>query len=113
MKSMTTESLLKRIDGHLLTEKDTLSNTFSGLYVGDLLSNVINHLNENDLFITINNNINSLAVAYKRKAQVIVYCENIEIDNEIITKANQLKIALVKSPFTAAEVIKSIILQTF
>ena len=49
----------------------------SGIYCCDLLSMALGKLKENQILVTVISNINTLAIAYQKKASCIVIAENI------------------------------------
>ena len=73
----------------------------SGVYIGDLLSHVMGRATEGDCWITIMNNINIVAVASLTEAACIVICEGILADENIIKKADDEGIIILKSDRTA------------
>ena len=70
----------------------------SGVYVGDLLSRCMSRVTEGCLWITIMSNINAVAVAALTDPAVIVFCEDVEVDEEVLTRARGNDIAIAKSP---------------
>ena len=68
-----------------------------GAYVGDLLSWVMTRLSANHAWITIMSNINAIAVASLSDASCIIFTENAEVSDDIISKAKQEGINLFKT----------------
>ena len=68
-----------------------------GAYVGDLLSWVMTRLSANYAWITIMSNINAIAVASLSDAACIIFTENAEVSDDIISKAKQEGINLFKT----------------
>lgn len=70
----------------------------SGAYVGDLLSWVIGRAKINDAFLTIMTNINVIAVAALAELSCVVFCENVEITDDVLTAAKEKNVTLLRSP---------------
>ena len=75
-----------------------------GVYSGDLLSWVMGRLNYSDAWITIMNNVNVIAVATLAEASCVILCENSEIDADVIKKAQENSINLLRTSKTAFEI---------
>lgn len=75
----------------------------TGIYCCDLLSMALGKLKENQIFITVISNINTLAVAYQKKASCIVISENIPQDNEFINTAEKFGITVFKTKLSTFE----------
>lgn len=71
----------------------------------DLLSHVMANADEGDVLITVLNNINVLGVASLLDLSLVIFSYNINVDDSIILKANELNIPLFKSNLTTAEVV--------
>ena len=59
----------------------------TGVYVGDLLSRCMSRVEEGCLWITIMSNINAVAVATLTDPACIVFCEDVDVDDDVIAKA--------------------------
>ena len=68
-----------------------------GVYVGDLLSRCMSRVTEGCLWITIMSNINAVAVAALTDPACIVFCEDVEIDEDVLERARENDIAIAKS----------------
>ena len=75
----------------------TPEREINGGYVGDLLSWVMGRAEADNVWITIMTNINVLAVASLSDVSAVVIAENAEIDPEIIKKAWEQGINLLRS----------------
>lgn len=73
----------------------------SGGYVGDLLSWVMGRAEADQVWITIMTNINILAVASLSGVSAVVVAEGSEIDAEVVTKAAEQGINLLRTPRSA------------
>lgn len=74
-----------------------------GVYIGDLLSLVMAKAKPKDIWITIQTHINIIAVATLTDLSAIIIAEGMEIDNETISKANEVNVPLLKSSLNAYE----------
>lgn len=73
------------------------------VYVGDFLSRVMSKAPEDCVWITIMNNINVAGVAVLADIPLIVFCEDVSPDSNLKLKAEEEKITLVKTSFSAFE----------
>ena len=78
-----------------------LTREWSGVYVGDLLSRCMSRVEEGCLWITIMSNINAVAVASLTDPACIVFCEDVDVDDDVIAKAQANDITIAKSPLSA------------
>ena len=69
----------------------------------DLLSMALGKLKENQILVTVISNINTLAVAYQKKASCIVIAENIPQDNEFIITAEKYGITVFRTKLSTFE----------
>ncbi len=69
----------------------------TGVYIGDLLSWVMGRANEGDAWITIMSNINIIAVASLADTACIILAEDVMPDAEIINKAQEKGINILKT----------------
>ena len=70
-----------------------------GVYIGDLLSIVMSKAKKNYAWITIQTHINIVAIAELLDLSCIIVVENMEVDNDTLDKASELKIPI----FTTSE----------
>ncbi len=75
----------------------------SGAYSGDLLSWVMGRLDYSNAWITIMNNVNVIAVAALAEASCVILTENSEVDEEVVNKARDNSINLLRTPKTTFE----------
>ena len=80
----------------------------SGGYAGDLLSWVMSRAEEGQIWVTIMTNINILAVASLSGVSAIVVAEGAEVSSEVIDKANEQEINLLRSKLSAFDIVCSI-----
>lgn len=86
----------------VITKGDN-SRDVKGCYIGDLLSWVMGKASEGDAWITIMSNINIVAVATLTEAACIILCEGVNVEEDVIRKAEAEGVAILKSPKTAYE----------
>lgn len=104
---MNVSDFVKKLDLTVLTETD-LDRPISGCYIGDLLSWVMGRATSGDIWITIMNNINIVAVASLTDCACILLCEGVNVEKDIIDKANSQDIIILQSDKTAYELAKLI-----
>jgi len=104
---MNVSDFVKKLDLAVLTETD-LDRSVNGCYIGDLLSWVMGRATSGDIWITIMNNINIVAVASLTDCACILLCEGVNVEKEIINKANSQDIIILQSDKTAYELAKLI-----
>lgn len=73
----------------------------SGGYTGDLLSWVMGRAESHMMWVTIMTNVNILAVASLRDLPAVLIAEDAEIAPEIVAKAAEQEINLLRSPKSA------------
>ena len=69
----------------------------TGVYVGDLLSRCMSRVTEGCLWITIMSNINAVAVAALTDPAVIIFAEDVEVDDDVLNRARGNDITIAKS----------------
>ncbi len=73
----------------------------TGGYTGDLLSWVMGRAESHMLWVTIMTNVNILAVASLRDLPAVLIAEGAEIAPEVVEKAAEQEITLLRSPKSA------------
>jgi hypothetical protein len=66
-------------------------------YCGDLMSDVIANAASDSIWITIQAHKNCIAVALIKDIKAIVFANNVDIDSDLIEKAREEKINLLRS----------------
>lgn len=66
-------------------------------YCGDLMSDVIANADHDSVWVTIQAHKNSIAVALIKEIKVIIFTNNVEVNRELIEKAKEEKINLLRS----------------
>ena len=89
----------------LLTNPQTLDNTFLGVYATDLLSAAIKSAQPNDLLITIISHANTIGVAMMLDLSGVIVAEDRPVSEAMLEKANEENIAILKTPLMTHQVI--------
>lgn len=75
------------------------------IFASDLLSHVMGFAKEDDILLTVLNNINVLGVASLLDFSGVIFTHNINVNESIINKANELNIPLLKTKLSTAETV--------
>ena len=94
---MKLSELIKRLDLKLLTKSDFEDREITGGYCGDLLSWVMGKAKPGNVWITIMSNVNIVAVASLTDAACILLSENMNLEREIIEKADEQDVVILRS----------------
>lgn len=100
---MTLSELAKHIGCEILTGTVNLDNDIKDGYVSDLLSDVIGNIKENSIWITIQRHINILGVAKLKDVIAIIIPRSLQLDENVIEKAKEEEIAILRDPRSAFE----------
>lgn len=100
---MTVGDLAKILNLEILTGMTNLDRTILNGYTSDLLSDVIANIQECSAWITIQRHINILGVAKLKEVPAIVVPRNLTLDPEVIGKAQEENIAILRSNLSAFE----------
>lgn len=87
----------------LINNPASLNKEMNGIFSCDLLSHVMANAKEDNVLITILNNINVLGVASLIDLSCVIFSHNTKVKDEIIKKADELDIAIIKTPLSTAE----------
>ena len=101
---MQVKDILQSEHLSLLNQQGNLKNTIKGIFACDLLSHVMGFAYENNVFITVLNNINVLGVASLIDLGCVIFSHDVEVNQDIIIKANELEIPLLSTKLTTAEI---------
>lgn len=99
---MTIAEFSKKINAQILTMPVPDAEVTGG-YCGDLLSWVMGRAEEGQIWITIMTNLNILAVATLSGISGILLSENVEIDDEVISKAEKQGINVIRTAMSTYE----------
>lgn len=89
----------------IINNNGNLNNNINGLFACDLLSHTMGFASEDNIYITVLNNINVLGVASLLEFSCVIFSHNIEVNEAVIAKADELEIPLLKTSLTTAEII--------
>lgn len=101
---MTLEEIVKELGLEALTGEINLNREVKSGYVSDLLSDVIANIEQDSLWITIQRHINILGVAKLKDVAAIIIPNNLSVDEEVIKKAKEEDIAILRDKRTAFEI---------
>lgn len=101
---MLVKDILNDPNFTLINQSD-INNNINNVFACDLLSHAMGFAAENDLLITVLNNVNVLGVASLLDFSGVVFSHNINVNDAIIKKANELNIPLLKTKLTTAEAV--------
>jgi hypothetical protein len=93
----------KHLGCEILTDDVNLDKDIKDGYVSDLLSDVIGNIKENSIWITIQRHINILGVAKLKDVIAIIIPRSLQLDENVITKAKEEGIAILRDPRSAFE----------
>jgi len=100
---MKVSELINKLNPEILTSSDFQDRDVTGCYIGDLLSWVMGKAKQGDAWITIMNNINIVAVAELTDVSCIIISEGLSVGEDIIKKADEEGIIILKSDKTSYE----------
>lgn len=106
---MTVKDICEKLGLQVLTEGFPLNQEIEGAYICDLLSWVMGHAQKGDAWITIQSHTNIIAVASLLELSCIIICEDAEVEEETITKANEEEIHLLSSSKSAFSLAKALV----
>ena len=89
----------------LLTNQITLENSFQGIYQTDLLSAAIKSAKPNQGLITLISHVNTVALAMMIELPLIIIAEQRNVTAEMIEKANEEGICILRTQFKSYEVV--------
>lgn len=101
---MTLRELVNGLGFEVLTGEVAFDRSVEHGYTSDLLSDVIANVQENAVWITIQRHINILGVAKLKDVTAIVIPRNLQVEDNVIEKAKQEGIALLRDSRSAFEI---------
>jgi predicted transcriptional regulator len=101
---MKLAELVDSLSLEVLTARTRLDRDVTNGYVSDLLSDVIANVEEGSVWITIQRHINILGVAKLKDVAAIIISRGLQVDPEVIDKANQEDITILRSKGSSFEV---------
>lgn len=102
---MTVGDLARLLRLEILTDNVNLDREVTTGYVSDLLSDVIANAPEDAVWITVQRHINILGVAKLKDISAIVIPRNLKLENDVLEKARNEKIAILRDRRSAFEIV--------
>lgn len=100
---MTVHQLIEKLGLEVLNLEDG-ERKVTGGYTGDLLSWVMGHARRGEMWVTIMTNINVIAVAALVDTSCVILAENVEISDDVVSKASEHGINLLRSKKSAYDI---------
>jgi predicted transcriptional regulator len=101
---MKLAQLVESLGLEVLTADRSLERDVTTGYVSDLLSDVIANVEEGAVWITIQRHINVLGVAKLKDVAAIIVARGLQVDPEVIEKANQEDVPVLRSRLSSFEI---------
>ncbi|MBP8625508.1 MAG: hypothetical protein KBI10_02280 [Syntrophorhabdales bacterium] len=101
---MTLKELVNSLGFEVLTGDINMKRRVNSGYVSDLLSDVIANIEPDSVWITIQRHINILGVAKLKDVIAIIIPRNLQIDKEVVDKAIEENIAILRDSRSAFEI---------
>ena len=100
---MNVRELAEKLNLSVLTGDAGIDRQIDGCYIGDLLSWVMSKAKAGNVWLTIMSNINTVAVCTLTDAACIVLCEDVTAEDDVIARAIEQDIPILKSSLAAYE----------
>ncbi|MFZ5352967.1 MAG: DRTGG domain-containing protein [Bacillota bacterium] len=94
---MLLRDICEKLDLKVLAGSTAMDNEIEGVYICDLLSWVMAHAKKNDAWITVMTHSNIIAVASLLELGCIIVPEDIEVEADSLTKADEEGIPVLSS----------------
>ncbi|MCX7966748.1 MAG: hypothetical protein N2596_09010 [Syntrophorhabdaceae bacterium] len=101
---MTLGEIAKELGLEPLTGEMNFNKEIKSGYVSDLLSDVIANIEQDSIWVTIQRHINILGVAKLKDVVAIIIPHNLTVDEDVVKKAKEEGIAILRDKRTAFEV---------
>lgn len=92
----------------IINSSDNLNENINKLFASDLMSHVMGFAETGDCLVTVLNNINVLGVASLLDFTGVIFSHGVSVNEQIINKANELDIPILKTKLTTVEVITTL-----
>ena len=99
---MKVNEVIEKLNCKVLTDI-CAEKEVNGIYICDLLSLAMTKVSEGDLWITVQANVNIVAVAVLTEASCILIAENMNVEQDVIDKANAQGVLILKTEKSAYE----------
>jgi predicted transcriptional regulator len=97
------DDLVKELPLEVKTCKECLQKDITGAYVSDLLSDVMANSRDGNVWITLQTHMNIVAVAGLKNLAGIIIVGGRRVEDDIIKKAEEEKVAIMTTPMPAFE----------
>ena len=94
---MKVKDILDNTNFKLITNESGINNEVKNIFASDLLSHVMGNAGEGNILITVLNNLNVLGVASLLDLSCVIFSHGIQVSDEILKKANELCIPLLRT----------------
>ncbi|HVN96268.1 MAG TPA: DRTGG domain-containing protein [Syntrophorhabdaceae bacterium] len=101
---MTVAQLVSALGLEVLTGNTNMEREIRSGYTSDLLSDVIANIGDDAVWITIQRHINILGVAKLKDVAAIVIPRGLELDKDVVDKAQEEHIAMIRCQQSAFEI---------
>jgi serine kinase of HPr protein (carbohydrate metabolism regulator) len=101
---MTVREIVDKLGLEILTDETNLDLPVEAGYTADLLSDVIGFAPEQSVWVTVQRHINVLGVAKLKNIHAIVIPRNLKVDDEVVGKAKEEGVALLRTNRSAFEI---------
>jgi len=101
---MTVAQLVEKLSLEVLTGNTNMDREVKSGYTADLLSDAIAGIDDDAVWITIQRHINVLGVAKLKDVSAIIIPRNLQLDKNVIDKALEEHIAILRCPQSAFEI---------
>lgn len=101
---MTVAQLVDKLGLEVLTGNTNMDREVKSGYTSDLLSDAIAGIGDDAVWITIQRHINVLGVAKLKDAVAIIIPRNLQLEKNVIDKAQEEHIAILRCPQSAFEI---------
>ena len=102
---MKVKSIFNLDEFILISNELGLNNETKGIFASDLLSHVMGNASEGNVLVTVLNNINVLGVASLLDFSCVIFSHSIKVNDEVISKANELGIPLFQTKLSTVDTI--------
>lgn len=102
---MKVKNIIELKHFQLISNNSGIENDVNGMFSSDLLSHVMGFASERNILITVLNNINVLGVASLLDLSCVIFSHNIQVNEQIITKSNELNIPLIRTKLSTSETV--------
>lgn len=100
---MNVKELMQKFGLTTVTNPSFEDRRVNGCYIGDLLSWVMSRAKADNAWLTIQSNVNIVAVASLTDCACIILCEGVQPEINVIQKADQQGVIILKSNKTSYE----------